>query len=118
MPVQSLTDFHHLVPIWVPLVAAATAWPAWQILAVRLVPAIMGRWENPGTYALAFVLGTVAFAPAGVLALTAFGVAADCVSAALAGPRGCRIERFLPDGRSAGVMFLCPGVSQPVSSAP
>ena len=90
MPFQSPTDLYDAMPAWVLLVAAAAVWPAWRLIAVRLIPAITERWNNFAAYTLAFVLMTVAVAPTGVLLLAAFGAAAHGASA-WTGSRGCRI---------------------------
>lgn len=90
--------------------AALAAWPAWRA-AVRLVDAAWRRWgDRPLTDLVALVLPIVGGAPAGVLCLFLLGHGIGAVSAHLAQPH-CIIERFKPDGTSAGVMFLdgpCP----------
>ena len=108
-PVPDLIAAAQAIPPAVALGAAAIAWPAWRA-AVRFVDAVWRRWgDHPLTALAGFVAPVVGGAPACVLVVFAFGLGADAV-AHLDRPR-CVIERFKPDGTSAGVLFLdgpCP----------
>lgn len=97
------------IPSVVAFGAAVVAWPMWRA-AVRFVDAVWRRWgDHPLTALAGFVASIVGGAPACVLVLFVFGLGADAV-AYLDRPR-CTIERFKPDGTSAGVLLLdgpCP----------
>lgn len=97
------------VPPIVALGAALVAWPVWH-MATRLADAAADRCRNPAAaFAGMMALVTAGFAPVGVLVTFGIGRVAEAV-AHLDRPR-CTIERFMPNGESAGVLFLdgpCP----------
>lgn len=97
------------------LAAAVAAYPTWYGSA-RLSDAASRRWGDGVRIAVAaFALSTFGFMPIGVVMMSVIGLGADAASALRPAPR-CVIERFKPDGTSAGVMFLdgsCPPSARP-----
>ena len=98
------------IPFAAGIAAALAAWPVWRG-TTRAIDAIARRWrDHPVTAASAFFLTTFGGLPAGIAAMFVLGQAAGFVSAHIERPR-CTIERFKPDGTTAGVMHLdgpCP----------
>lgn len=99
------------IPFAAGIAAALAAWPVWWG-TTRAIDAIARRWgDHPITAASAFFLTTFGGLPVGIAAIFVLGQAAGFVSGRFDRP-GCTIERFKPDGTSAGVMHLdgpCPG---------
>lgn len=115
MPLPDPTAAAQALSWGVGLAAAVAAYPVWRGSA-RLIEAGFRRWgDTPRIAVVAFALSTLGFMPIGMAMMFVIGLGADAVSA-LRPPSRCVIERFKPDGKSAGVMFLdglCPASAHP-----
>ena len=114
-PFSDLFTIAQAAPWYVVLGFAVGAFPVWRCVE-HLVATVMRRHgERPVSLVAAFALITLGGAPACLAVLGVLGHGAGAISAHFDRPQ-CTIERFLPDGTSAGVLRLdgpCPASARP-----